>query len=102
MEKKWFSIYSPVSYNLQKQLTWGAGSVWGRCFVGWAPHPFQLFGKKEYQRRDFHIGLSVPVFQHGVFKKKKEEKKEEEEARKEEVKQVIKQENLVKTGTMTV
>ncbi|MBS1565354.1 MAG: OmpA family protein [Bacteroidetes bacterium] len=97
IEKKWFSIYSPVAYNMEKQLSWGAGFRAGPLFVGSGAVLSNLIGKKNISATDFHIGLSVPIFQHGVFKKKKEEEKKDEEEKKEEVKkEIIKEESLVK------
>ena len=94
-EKKWFSIYSPVSYNLQQQLSWGVGFRAGPLFAGSGSILSNYLGSKNISAADFHIGISVPVFQHGVFKKKKDEPKEE--AKEEEIKkEVIKKEDLVK------
>ncbi|MBN9382009.1 MAG: OmpA family protein [Chitinophagaceae bacterium] len=72
LEKKWFSIYSPVSYNVQKQLAWGAGARIGPLFVGSGSVLSSLF-KNRIQHADVHIGLTIPIFQQN--KKKDEEKK---------------------------
>lgn len=96
IEKKWFSIYSPVSYNMEKQLNWGAGFRAGPLFAGSGSILSNFISKKDITAADFHIGLSVPIFQHGVFKKKKEEQKEEEEKKEEVKKEIIKKEDLVK------
>jgi len=72
LEKKWFSIYSPVSYNVQKQIAWGAGARIGPLFIGSGSVLSSLF-KNRIQHADVHIGLTIPIFQHG--KDKNEEKK---------------------------
>lgn len=71
LEKKWVSIYSPVSYNVQGQLTWGAGLRFGPVFVGSGSIVSSLL-KQRLQTADVHAGLSIPIFQHG---KTKEDKK---------------------------
>lgn len=62
LEKKWFSIYSPVYYNMQQQFGWGAGLRVGPLFAGSASVLSNLIGKKNISSTDFHIGLSIPVF----------------------------------------
>ncbi|HVW62605.1 MAG TPA: DUF5723 family protein, partial [Puia sp.] len=75
LEKKWFSIYSPVSYNVQGQLAWGAGARLGPLFVGSGSVLSSLF-KNRIQHADVHIGITVPIFQHS--KNKEEEKKKKD------------------------
>ncbi|HVU56074.1 MAG TPA: DUF5723 family protein [Puia sp.] len=77
LEKKWFSIYSPVSYNVQGQLNWGAGVRIGPLFVGSGSVLSNLI-KSRIQHADVHIGLTVPIFQH----KKDDEKKEKKDDKK--------------------
>jgi len=96
IEKKWFSIYSPVAYNMEKQLSWGAGFRVGPVYAGSGSILSNAFSKKNITATDFHVGLSVPIFQHGAKKKKKEEEKEEAEKKEEVKKEIIKEENLVK------
>jgi outer membrane protein OmpA-like peptidoglycan-associated protein len=72
LEKKWFSIYSPVSFNMQKQIAWGAGFRAGPLFVGSGSALSILLSNKNISAIDFHIGLSVPIFQ--LSKNKKEQK----------------------------
>jgi outer membrane protein OmpA-like peptidoglycan-associated protein len=73
LEKKWVSIYSPVSYNVQGQLTWGAGIRVGPLFMGSGSVLSSLF-KQRVQTADVHIGLSIPIFQHRKDKEDKHSK----------------------------
>jgi outer membrane protein OmpA-like peptidoglycan-associated protein len=69
LEKKWFSVYSPVYYNLQHQkIAWGAGFRAGPLFAGSASVLSNLIGSNNISATDVHVGLSVPIFQ----RKKKE------------------------------
>jgi outer membrane protein OmpA-like peptidoglycan-associated protein len=73
LEKKWFSIYSPVSYNAQKQLNWGAGFRFGPLFVGSGSVLSSLM-KQKIGAADAHVGLTIPIFQHGKSKEDKHKK----------------------------
>jgi outer membrane protein OmpA-like peptidoglycan-associated protein len=68
MEKKWVSIYSPVSYTANGQLNWGAGLRLGPLFVGSGSVISSMF-KQRLQTADAHIGLTIPIFQHDKNKK---------------------------------
>jgi outer membrane protein OmpA-like peptidoglycan-associated protein len=68
LEKKWLSIYSPVSYNVQGQLNWGAGVRFGPLFVGSGTVISSLI-KQHIQAIDAHLGLTIPIFQAGKDKK---------------------------------
>ncbi|HXO73566.1 MAG TPA: DUF5723 family protein, partial [Puia sp.] len=68
MEKKWVSIYSPVSYSANGQLNWGAGVRLGPLFVGSGSVISSMF-KQRLQTADAHIGLTIPIFQHDRNKK---------------------------------
>ena len=70
LEKKWFSIYSPVSYNLEKQFSWGAGLRLGPIFAGSNTIMTNWISKKNVQYADFHVGVTIPVFQASRFKRK--------------------------------
>ena len=74
LEKKWFSIYSPVSYNAQGQLNWGAGARIGPVFIGSGSIMSSLFRQK-LSTADAHIGLSIPIFQHNKSKDDKKQNK---------------------------
>ncbi len=74
LEKKWISIYSPVSYNVQGQLNWGAGIRLGPVFAGSGSVVSAMF-KNKISSADAHIGLSIPIFQHRRSEDKKEDKK---------------------------
>jgi outer membrane protein OmpA-like peptidoglycan-associated protein len=63
LEKKWISIYSPVSYNVQGRLNWGAGVRIGPVFAGSGSVISALF-KNKISSADAHIGLTIPIFQH--------------------------------------
>jgi outer membrane protein OmpA-like peptidoglycan-associated protein len=71
LEKKWVSIYSPISYNAQGQLSWGAGVRVGPLFIGSGSIMSSLFRQK-LQTADAHAGITIPIFQH---RKTKEDKK---------------------------
>jgi len=69
LEKKWLSIYSPVSYNVEGQMTWGAGIRIGYLYAGSGTVLSTLL-KSRVQTADFHIGLNIPIFQTERSKKK--------------------------------
>lgn len=73
LEKKWFSIYSPVSYNVQGQLNWGAGVRMGPLFVGSGSVLSSLM-KNKIEAADAHVGLTIPIFQHRKSKEKEDKK----------------------------
>lgn len=70
LEKKWFSIYAPVSYNVQGQLTIGAGARFGPVFIG-SGSIVSAMMKSRIQTADAHIGLTIPIFQHDKNKHSK-------------------------------
>jgi outer membrane protein OmpA-like peptidoglycan-associated protein len=70
MEKKWISIYSPVSYSTQGQLNWGAGIRLGPLYVGSGSVMSNLL-RKRISAADVHIGLTVPIFRVAESKKDK-------------------------------
>jgi len=63
LEKKWVSVYSPVSYSANGQLNWGAGVRVGPVFVGSGSVLSSLF-KNRIQSADAHMGVTIPIFQH--------------------------------------
>jgi outer membrane protein OmpA-like peptidoglycan-associated protein len=73
LEKKWLSIYSPVSYNVQGQVNWGAGVRFGPMFVGSGTVLSSLI-KQHIQTADVHVGLTIPIFQHTNKEDKKHNK----------------------------
>lgn len=73
LEKKWFSIYSPVSYNAQGQLSWGAGFRLGPLFAGSGTVLTSLM-RNRIQAADVHVGLNIPIFQNNNKKDKKDKK----------------------------
>lgn len=70
LEKKWVSIYSPVSYNAEGQLNWGVGARIGPLFVGSGSVLSSLM-KQRLQTADAHIGLTIPIFRPASSKDKK-------------------------------
>jgi len=70
LEKKWVSIYSPVSYNVQGEVNWGAGIRFGPVFAGSGSIITNLL-RNRIQSADFHVGITIPVFK----TTKKDEKK---------------------------
>jgi outer membrane protein OmpA-like peptidoglycan-associated protein len=73
MEKKWVSIYSPLSYNAQGQFAWGAGFRIGPLFAGSGTILSSLM-KNRLQTADVHVGLTIPIFQHDRNKDKDKKK----------------------------
>lgn len=69
LEKKWVSVYSPVSYTANGQLNWGAGLRLGPLFVGSGSVLSSLF-KQRLQSADAHMGLTIPIFQQNKNRKK--------------------------------
>jgi outer membrane protein OmpA-like peptidoglycan-associated protein len=70
LEKKWVSVYSPVSYNVNGQLNWGAGVRIGPLFVGSGSVLSSLM-KQRIQTADAHVGLTIPIFKPASTKDKK-------------------------------
>ncbi len=75
MEKKWISIYSPVSYSTQGQLNWGAGIRLGPVFMGSGSVITNLLHNR-IQAADVHVGLTVPIF--NAAERKKDKKKDKD------------------------
>lgn len=71
LEKKWISIYSPVSYNVQGQLNWGAGVRVGPVFAG-SGSIVSAMMKQKIQSADAHVGVTIPIFQHRRNQDKKQ------------------------------
>jgi outer membrane protein OmpA-like peptidoglycan-associated protein len=78
LEKKWFSIYVPVYYNMEEQFSAGAGLRLGPIFAGSSSVISNLLGKDRISAMDVHVGVHIPIFQPAKNnkKKKKEEIKE--------------------------
>lgn len=70
LEKKWVSIYSPVSYSANGQLNWGAGIRIGPLFVG-SGSVLSSMLKQRIQAADAHIGLTIPIFRPASSRDKK-------------------------------
>ncbi|HWB93943.1 MAG TPA: DUF5723 family protein [Puia sp.] len=68
LEKKWVSIYSPVSYSANGQLNWGAGVRIGPLFVG-SGSVLSSMLKQRIQAADAHIGLTIPIFRPASHRK---------------------------------
>ncbi len=79
LEKKWFSIYIPVHYNMEEQFSWGAGFRLGPIFAGSSSVFSNLISKDRISAMDVHVGLHIPIFQPASNTKKKKKKKDEEE-----------------------
>jgi outer membrane protein OmpA-like peptidoglycan-associated protein len=78
MEKKWISIYSPVSYSTQGMLNWGAGIRLGPLFVGSGSILTNLM-RNRIAAADVHVGLTVPIFRANEAKKQKDKDKDKKE-----------------------
>ena len=79
LEKKWFSIYTPLYYNtLNKKATWGAGMRLGPLFLGSGSILSNVLGKQNVSSADVHLGLTMSIYQRvRTHRHKKEEPKEE-------------------------
>ncbi|HUB59604.1 MAG TPA: DUF5723 family protein [Puia sp.] len=73
LEKKWISIYSPVSYNVEGQMNWGVGARIGPVFVGSGSVLSAMF-KNKISSADAHVGLTIPIFQHRRSDERKKQK----------------------------
>ncbi|MDR2564337.1 MAG: DUF5723 family protein [Prevotellaceae bacterium] len=60
-ESKWFSAYSPLSYNSLKQINWGVGLNVGVLFIGSGSILSGLIRDK-LNNLDLHLGINVPIF----------------------------------------
>jgi outer membrane protein OmpA-like peptidoglycan-associated protein len=74
LEKKWVSIYSPVSYNVAGQVNWGAGVRVGPVFAG-SGSIISAMMKSKITSADVHVGMTIPIFQHRRGEDKKDKKK---------------------------
>jgi outer membrane protein OmpA-like peptidoglycan-associated protein len=64
LEKKWFSIYTPLYYNtLNKKATWGAGMRLGPLFLGSGSILSNVLGKQNVASADVHLGLTMSIYQ---------------------------------------
>lgn len=59
-ESRWFSVYSPVSYNEQKEFGWGIGINVGVFYVGTSTMLSNLM-RSNVKNADFHVGMHVPI-----------------------------------------
>ena len=78
-EKQWYTVYSPVSYNMQQQLNWGAGFRLGPLFAGSGSVLSNLL-KTDFTNADAHIGLSIPIYQGAKSRKVKKDTEEKKPA----------------------
>ncbi len=59
-ESRWFSVYSPVSYNEQKEFGWGIGINVGVFYVGTGTMLSNLM-TSNIKNTDVHMGIHVPI-----------------------------------------
>lgn len=83
LEKKWFSIYLPVYYNMEEQFSWGAGLRVGPLFTGSSSVLSNLLSSDRISAMDVHVGLHIPIFQPSKMNNKKKKKEEKEEKKEE-------------------
>lgn len=76
IEKKWFGLYSPISYDSYKQLTWGVGMRLGPLLVG-SNTLLSNMTSKNSKEANVYIGLKIPVYRLKSSKKIGIETKEE-------------------------
>jgi outer membrane protein OmpA-like peptidoglycan-associated protein len=80
LEKKWFSIYSPIYYNtVNKKMSWGAGLRAGFLFLGSGSILSNMLGSQNVSQADFHLGFTLPIFQRVKTKRHKPVQKIEED-----------------------
>ncbi|AEW01501.1 hypothetical protein A4D02_05770 [Niastella koreensis] len=64
LEKKWFSIYTPLYYNsLNKKAAWGAGMRLGPVFLGSGTILSNMLGKQNVTSADVHLGFTMSIYQ---------------------------------------
>jgi outer membrane protein OmpA-like peptidoglycan-associated protein len=96
LEKKWFSIYTPLYYNtLNKKATWGAGMRLGPLFVGSGSILSNVLGKQNVSSADVHLGLTMSIYQRVRTHRHKS-------APKDEPKEEVKPQPVVETRVDTV
>lgn len=79
LEKKWFSLYSPIYYNtVNKDFSWGAGLRAGFLFLGSGSILSNMFGNQNISQADVHLGFTLPIYQRVKTKRHKKEKPVEE------------------------
>lgn len=60
-DKKWFSLFSPFSYNSLSEFNWGVGVKLGPLFVGSGSVISNLI-KDKVHNTDLKLGLAIPFF----------------------------------------
>lgn len=72
LEKKWFSIYSPIYYNTEnKKMAWGAGLRAGPLFLGSSSVLSNFLSNKNVTQADVHLGLTMSIYQRVRTKRRK-------------------------------
>lgn len=61
IDKKWFSMFMPFSYNSLNEFNWGVGFKFGPLFVG-SGSVFSNMIKSRVHNTDLKLALSIPVF----------------------------------------
>ncbi|MDR0660925.1 MAG: DUF5723 family protein [Prevotellaceae bacterium] len=59
-ESRWFSVYSPVTYNEKDEFGWGLGFNVGVFYVGSSSILSNVI-RSDVKSADFHVGMHVPI-----------------------------------------
>ncbi|MBO9198748.1 MULTISPECIES: DUF5723 family protein [Niastella] len=90
LEKKWFSLYSPLYYNtLNKKATWGAGMRLGFLYLGSGTILSNMLGKQNVSSADVYLGMTLPIYQR--VKTHRHRSAPKEETKIEETKEVVRE-----------
>jgi len=60
-DKKWFSLFVPLSYNSLSEFNWGLGAKFGPLFIG-SGSVFSNLLKNNVHNTDLKLSLSIPIF----------------------------------------
>ena len=62
LEKKWYSVYTPFSYDVHRNFSWGAGFRAGPIFVGSGSIISNLLSSRGSNHVDLYAGVKVPIY----------------------------------------
>ena len=62
METKWYSFYSPISYDAHRNFSWGAGFRVGPVYAGSGTILTNLIQSGGSNRIDLYAGVKVPLY----------------------------------------
>ncbi|MEM9685845.1 MAG: DUF5723 family protein [Bacteroidota bacterium] len=62
LERKWYSIYSPLIYDAHRNFSWGAGFRVGPVFMGSGSILTNLIQSRGSNRLDLYAGVKIPFY----------------------------------------